>query len=156
MFLSVLGQLPLFAAVIDPANEPPTWIVVLTGVSLVFAILLILILVINLQGAIFKSIDRKKEEKAAQPKQQGDAVKAPSSGNDNISLAAVSGGAGVAAGAVPPEVVAIIAAAVAAAEEEAEGMAPAGTKAARGMNAAPKSRRGAWGNAGIVQSTEPF
>ncbi|MFR1808443.1 MAG: OadG family protein, partial [Pygmaiobacter massiliensis] len=78
--------------------EPSKWIVILTGITLVFAILVLLTLVIKLQGKIFTGIDRKKATEAA-------ASKAQPASSSSVANAAP---AGVAA-AVEPELVAAIA-----------------------------------------------
>ena len=50
--------------------EPSKWIVILTGITLVFAILVLLTFIIKVQGKIFTGIDRKKAAAAAEAKAQ--------------------------------------------------------------------------------------
>ena len=130
----LLAQAAGTAAEAAQVNEPPIPVVVVTGVVLVFAILVLLFLILQLEGRIFTSIDRKKGQKK-QPLQ-----------TDSL--------AGVLAAPAPklqsgisPEVVAAIAAAVAASS--------GGAYTLRSVKTVKKGR-GSWGFAGVIQSTEPF
>lgn len=76
MMLSALRQGALFAAS-NPADAIPIPVVVLTGISLVFAILFILILVVLLEGKIFTSLGKKKNAEAAQEQASPAPVAAP-------------------------------------------------------------------------------
>lgn len=134
MMLSALRQGALFAAS-NPADAIPIPVVVLTGISLVFAILFILILVVLLEGKIFTSLGKKKNAEAAQEQASPAPVAAPAP-----TAPAVEAG-------ISPEVVAAIAAAVA--------TASGGQYTLRAVSTSKKGR-GQWGLAGVVQSTEPF
>lgn len=122
------------------AQEPSSATVVLTGISLVFLILLILIAVILIQGKIFTSLDKKKQEK-----EKGEQAAAPVASVAAAAPATVP--APVIEAGIPPEVVAAIIAAVSASTDGAFTLR-AVTTTGRG--------RGSWGLAGVIQATEPF
>ena len=108
--------------------------VVLTSITLVFAMLVALCLIITLEGKIFDAINNKKNSKPAAPK----APAAPAAKADN--------------GSIPGEIIAAISAAVAS--------VCGGNAVIRGIKRVSKpaagSRRGAWGEAGVREHTTPF
>ena len=116
------------------ALEASDGTVVLTSITLVFAMLVALCLIITLEGKIFDAINNKKNNKPAAPK----ASAAPAAKADN--------------GSIPGEIIAAISAAVA---------TVCGDNAViRGIKRVSKpaagSRRGAWGDAGVREHTTPF
>lgn len=140
MLLSVLRLVSNAEATTDLVTkpEPSVLVVVATGLSLVFIILVLLTIVLSLEGKIFSSIDRKKKTPppASKPSvpQQPAAVPAP------VVAPVVQEG-------IPPEVVAAITAAVASIE--------GGRYTLRSVTASQKGR-GQWGLAGVISYTEPF
>lgn len=126
------------------ALEAADGTVVLTSITLVFAMLVALCLIITVEGKIFDAIKNKKNGTKAAPK-------APAA--QNIAKAAPAAPAAPAAdGSIPGEIVAAIAAAVASLGENLtiRGIHRVQKKTATG------SRRGAWGDAGVTQNTTPF
>lgn len=126
------------SAIVMLENEPGIATVVLSGISIVFAVLVLLYLLITLEGVIFKSIDEKKKGASApaQPKQQPKAaapVKAPAPQIQK---------------GIPGEVIAAIVAAITASEGS-------GKFSIRSIKRA-KTGRSAWGSAGVSSNTEPF
>ena len=113
------------------ALEASDGTVVLTSITLVFAMLVALCLIITLEGKIFDNINNKKNDKPAAPK-------APAAKADN--------------GSIPGEIIAAISAAVA--------TVCGGNAVIRGIKRVSKpaagSRRGAWGDAGVREHTTPF
>ena len=131
------------------ALEAADGTVVLTSITLVFAMLVALCLIITVEGKIFDAIKNKKNGTKAAPK----APAAPAAGAQNIAKAAPAAPAAPAAdGSIPGEIVAAIAAAVASLGENLtiRGIHRVQKKTATG------SRRGAWGDAGVTQNTTPF
>ena len=123
------------------ALEASDGTVVLTSITLVFAMLVALCLIITLEGKIFDNINNKKNGKPAAPKAPAaPAAKpaAPAAKADN--------------GSIPGEIIAAISAAVA--------MVCGGNAVIRGIKRVSKpaagSRRGAWGDAGVREHTTPF
>ena len=116
------------------ALEAADGTVVLTSITLVFAMLVALCLIITVEGKIFDAVKNKKNSTKAAPK----APAAPA--------------APAADGSIPGEIVAAIAAAVASLGENLtiRGIHRVQKKTATG------SRRGAWGDAGVTQNTTPF
>lgn len=116
------------------ALEAADGTVVLTSITLVFAMLVALCLIITVEGKIFDAIKNKKNGTKAAPK----APAAPA--------------APAADGSIPGEIVAAIAAAVTSLGENLtiRGIHRVQKKTATG------SRRGAWGDAGVTQNTTPF
>ena len=116
------------------ALEASDGTVVLTSITLVFAMLVALCLIITLEGKIFDAINNKKNNKPAAPK----ASAAPAAKADN--------------GSIPGEIIAAISAAVA--------TVCGGNAVIRGIKRVSKpaagSRRGAWGDAGVREHTTPF
>ena len=120
--------------------------VVITSVSLVFGMLVALCLIITLEGKIFDAMNAKKNppkapKAASAPKAAAPATKAEAP----VQAAAPAGG-------IPGEIIAAIAAAVA--SLEGEGAVIRGIR--RIAAPAAKSRRGAWGDAGVREHTTPF
>lgn len=129
------------------ALEAADGTVVLTSITLVFAMLVALCLIITVEGKIFDAIKNKKNGTKAAPA----APAAPAA--QNIAKAAPAAPAApVADGSIPGEIVAAIAAAVASLGENLtiRGIHRVQKKTATG------SRRGAWGDAGVTQNTTPF
>ena len=129
------------------ALEAADGTVVLTSITLVFAMLVALCLIITVEGKIFDAIKNKKNSTKAAPA----AGAAPAA--QNIAKAAPAAPAAPAAdGSIPGEIVAAIAAAVASLGENLtiRGIHRVQKKTATG------SRRGAWGDAGVTQNTTPF
>lgn len=129
------------------ALEAADGTVVLTSITLVFAMLVALCLIITVEGKIFDAIKNKKNGTKAAPA----APAAPAA--QNITKAAPAAPAAPAAdGSIPGEIVAAIAAAVASLGENLtiRGIHRVQKKTATG------SRRGAWGDAGVTQNTTPF
>jgi len=129
------------------ALEAADGTVVLTSITLVFAMLVALCLIITVEGKIFDAIKNKKNGTKAAPATPA----APAA--QNIAKAAPAAPAAPAAdGSIPGEIVAAIAAAVASLGENLtiRGIHRVQKKTATG------SRRGAWGDAGVTQNTTPF
>lgn len=129
------------------ALEAADGTVVLTSITLVFAMLVALCLIITVEGKIFDAVKNKKNSTKAAPA----APAAPVA--QNIAKAAPAAPAAPAAdGSIPGEIVAAIAAAVASLGENLtiRGIHRVQKKTATG------SRRGAWGDAGVTQNTTPF
>ena len=124
--------------------------VVITSVALVFGMLVALCLIITLEGKIFDAISVKKNP----PKAPKAADSAPRAAAPAPKPAASKAEAPVqaAAGGIPGEIIAAIAAAVA--SLEGEGAVIRGIR--RIAAPAAKSRRGAWGDAGVREHTTPF
>lgn len=145
--------------------EPSKWIVILTGITLVFAILVLLTFIIKVQGKIFTGIDRKKAAAAAEAKAQ------PAPAASAAAPVAVSA-APAAPAAVEPELVAAIAGAACANANAALGGVPgeivaAITAAVAAVSEGPfeilsitknkqKAGRSAWSRAAVRAYTEPF
>ena len=125
--------------------------VVITSVALVFGMLVALCLIITLEGKIFDAMNAKKNppkapKAASAPKAAAPAPKpAASKAEAPVQAAAPAGG-------IPGEIIAAIAAAVA--SLEGEGAVIRGIR--RIAAPAAKSRRGAWGDAGVREHTTPF
>lgn len=115
--------------------------VVLSGISIVFLALVLLILFVWLMDKVFKAVNgTKKKKEAPAPKEDIKAAPAPKA----VPAPVVEDG-------ISDEVVAVIAAAVAAmGAESGKTFRLAGVKRSSG------SRRGAWGNAGAAENTRPF
>mgnify|MGYP001337795313 CR=1 FL=1 len=126
------------------ALEAADGTVVLTSITLVFAMLVALCLIITVEGKIFDAIKNKKNGTKAAPK-------APAAQN-TAKAAPAAPAAPAADGSIPGEIVAAIAAAVASLGENLtiRGIHRVQKKTATG------SRRGAWGDAGVTQNTTPF
>ena len=120
--------------------------VVITSVALVFGMLVALCLIITLEGKIFDAMNAKKNPPKA-PK----AASAPKAAAPAPKPAAPKAEAPVQA-AAPAGGIPAIAAAVA--SLEGEGAVIRGIR--RIAAPAAKSRRGAWGDAGVREHTTPF
>lgn len=121
-------------------QEPSNTVVVMTGLGLVFSILIVLTLILTLQGKLFASMDAKKKvenKPGAEPMQPAMARPEPPA---PAPVPVVQDG-------IPPEVVAAIAAAVA----QIEG----GRYTLRTVSTVQQGR-GQWGLAGVISYTEPF
>lgn len=120
------------------ALEASDGTVVLTSITLVFAMLVALCLIITLEGKIFDNINNKKNGKPAAPKAPAAKPAAPAAKADN--------------GSIPGEIIAAISAAVA--------TVCGGNAVIRGIKRVSKPaagfRRGAWGDAGVREHTTPF
>ena len=129
------------------ALEASDGTVVLTSITLVFAMLVALCLIITLEGKIFDNINNKKNDKPAAPK-------APAAPAAKAALAAKPAAPAAKAdnGSIPGEIIAAISAAVAS--------VCGGNAVIRGIKRVSKpaagSRRGAWGDAGVREHTTPF
>ena len=118
--------------------------VVLTSITLVFAMLVALCLIITLEGKIFDALNNKKNNKPAAPK--APAAKAAPAAKPTAPVAKADNGA------IPGEIIAAISAAVA--EVMGSNAVIRGIK--RITKPAAGSRRGAWGEAGVREHTTPF
>ena len=118
--------------------------VVLTSITLVFAMLVALCLIITLEGKIFDALNNKKNNKPAAPK--APAAKASPAAKPAAPVAKADNGA------IPGEIIAAISAAVA--EVMGSNAVIRGIK--RITKPAAGSRRGAWGEAGVREHTTPF
>ena len=129
------------------ALEASDGTVVLTSITLVFAMLVALCLIITLEGKIFDNINNKKNGKPAAPK-------APAAPAAKVAPAAKPAAPAAKAdnGSIPGEIIAAISAAVAS--------VCGGNAVIRGIKRVSKpaagSRRGAWGDAGVREHTTPF
>ena len=129
------------------ALEASDGTVVLTSITLVFAMLVALCLIITLEGKIFDNINNKKNDKPAAPK-------APAAPAATAAPAAKPAAPAAKAdnGSIPGEIIAAISAAVA--------TVCGGNAVIRGIKRVSKpaagSRRGAWGDAGVREHTTPF
>ena len=129
------------------ALEATDGTVVLTSITLVFAMLVALCLIITLEGKIFDNINNKKNGKPAAPKAPAaPAAKAASAAKPAAPAAKADNGS------IPGEIIAAISAAVA--------TVCGGNAVIRGIKRVSKpaagSRRGAWGDAGVREHTTPF
>ena len=123
--------------------------VVLTSITLVFAMLVALCLIITLEGKIFDAINNKKNNKSAAPKAPAaPAAKAFPAAKPAAPVAKADNGS------IPGEIIAAISAAVAAVV--GEGAVIHGIRRVTKKSAAAGSRRGAWGEAGVREHTTPF
>lgn len=129
------------------ALEASDGTVVLTSITLVFAMLVALCLIITLEGKIFDNINNKKNGKPAAPKAPAaTAAKAAPAAKPAAPAAKADNGS------IPGEIIAAISAAVAS--------VCGGNAVIRGIKRVSKpaagSRRGAWGDAGVREHTAPF
>ena len=123
------------------ALEASDGTVVLTSITLVFAMLIALCLIITLEGKLFDL----KNKKPADPKPQAPAAPAPAAKPVAPAAKADNGG-------IPGEVIAAISAAVA--TVMGSGAVIHGIR--RVSKPAAGSRRGSWGDAGVREHTTPF
>ena len=125
------------------ALEAADGTVVLTSITLVFAMLVALCLIITVEGKLFDSLNNKKNPKPATKKADKPAA-APAAKPAAAPAPKTEGG-------IPGEIIAAISAAVA--------TVVGGNAVIRGIKRIPKnggSRRGAWGDAGVQEHTTPF
>ena len=119
-------------------------VVTITGIVLVFLILILLMAIITLEGKIFDNINNKKNGKPAAP--EAPAAKAAPAAKPAAPAAKADNGS------IPGEIIAAISAAVA--------TVCGGNAVIRGIKRVSKpaagSRRGAWGDAGVREHTTPF
>ncbi len=119
-----------------------------TSVVLVFALLVALCIIVMLEGKLFELLSKKREN-AARAQLAQSAPAAPKAAAPAPAPAAPAAPA-VEAG-IPGEVVAAIAAAVYCLEGSAVTV-----RSVRRLPQPAASRRGAWGDAGVRQNTQPF
>ena len=129
------------------ALEASDGTVVLTSITLVFAMLVALCLIITLEGKLFDL----KNNKPAQPKPQAPAAPAAKAAPAPVAKPAAPA-AKAENGGIPGEVIAAISAAVA--TVMGSGAVIHGIR--RVSKPAAGSRRGTWGDAGVREHTTPF
>lgn len=129
-----------------------------TSLVLVFGLLVALCLIITLEGKLFDSFnDKDSAKKRAKAMDElkdelnKSAQKKPAAPAARAAVSAPAAPAPVVETGIPGEVVAVISAAI----YSMEG-GHAVVREIRRMPQAGGSRRGAWGDAGVVQSTRPF
>lgn len=121
-----------------------------TSLVLVFGLLILLCLIITLEGKIFDSINAKKRAQAKDALHVGDKP-APAVVSAPAQVAPAPAPAPAVEGGISGEIVAAISAAV----YYTEGA----NVTVRGIRRLPQpgaSRRGVWGDAGVLQNTRPF
>ena len=121
------------------ALEAADGTVVLTSITLVFAMLVALCLIITVEGKLFDTLNNKKNPKPA-PKKESKPAAAPA--------AKPAAPAPKTEGGIPGEIIAAISAAVS--------TVVGGNAVIRGIPKNGGSRRGAWGDAGVQEHTTPF
>ncbi len=178
MGLFAAGQITTNAIAAVPvvaSSDPSIPVVIFTGLTLVFGILILLYLVLLLQGKIFSALDRKKQEqekekaekaaeqkKAQMPPEQSvakeTALKESVEPEMVAAIAAATAGAIEVQDGVSPEVVAAIAAAVHECSEGQYAVQSVGMAGGAAYEPIPtkSERRGRWGMAGVMSNTEPF
>lgn len=129
------------------ALEASDGTVVLTSITLVFAMLIALCLIITLEGKLFDL----KNNKPAKPKPQAPAAPAAKAAPAPTAKPAATA-AKADNGGIPGEVIAAISAAVA--TVMGSGAVIHGIR--RVSKPAAGSRRGSWGDAGVREHTTPF
>ena len=125
-----------------------------TSLVLVFGLLVALCLIITLEGKLFDSFNDKdgaKKRAKAMDELNKSAQKKTAAPAARAAVSAPAAPAPVVETGIPGEVVAVISAAI----YSMEG-GHAVVREIRRMPQAGGSRRGAWGDAGVVQSTRPF
>ncbi len=126
-----------------------------TSLVLVFGLLIALCLIITFEGKVFDSINdknRAKERAKAMDELHNSAPRAPHAPAARAAAAPVSPAPSPAVEAgIPGEVVAAISAAIYS-MEGSHGV----IREIRRVPQSGGSRRGAWGDAGVIQSTRPF
>ncbi|WP_367925999.1 OadG family transporter subunit [uncultured Ruthenibacterium sp.] len=132
--------LTVAAAMNNLEGEPSVGVVVVTGLVLVFGVLILLYLIITLEGVIFSSIDKKKAEKTAKAKNAAPVEKAP--------VVQPIAKAPVVEAGIPEEVVAAIVASIACMD--------GGNRYTLRSLKRVKTGRNAWAQAGVASYTDPF
>lgn len=112
-------------------------VVMLTGITLVFAILVLLMFIITIEGKLFDKANEKKIRKAEQSVVPGQKEPAPAANAVQQPAPAVEAG-------IPAEIVAVIAAAISA--------MTGGKYTLRAVRRASNN----WGRAGVNDTTSPF
>lgn len=125
--------------------------VVLTSITLVFGMLVALCLIITLEGKIFDAANARKNGTPKAPKVEAKPAAPASKAAAPVKAAAPAPAAPAVEGGIPGEIIAAIAATVASLDE---GLTIRGIRRAQKPKAG--SRRGVWGDAGVVQNTTPF
>ncbi len=139
----------IVAVVHATESAPSIPVVIGTGLTLVFGILIILYVVLLVQGKIFSKIDKAKQEQetaTVAPVQN-----MPQQNNPVQNTPVVEEG-------ISPEVVAAIAAAVTEFSEgqcKVQSVCHANTDTNKPLSA-KSERRGRWGLAGVMSDTEPY
>lgn len=136
--LNHLLRLAASTATTATSEDPSMMVVVVTGLVLVFAILVLLYALLTLEGKLFVNLDKKRAEKKTENTAEI---------NTPVNPAPVLPVAPQIEAGIPPEVVAAIAAAVASIE--------GGKYTLRAVNTQQRGR-GQWGLAGVISYTEPF
>lgn len=121
--------------------------VVITGMSVVFIGLVLLVLFVSIYGGLFNKANQKKKEKQEAEKQAAEAEKAKKTENKPVQPAV---NATAATDGIEEEIVAVIAAAVAAIGEKS------GKKLVVKSIKRSVSQRDPWAAAGLVDNTRPF
>ncbi len=121
--------------------------VVITGMSVVFIGLVLLVLFVSIYGGLFNKANQKKKEKQEAEKQAAEAEKAKKTENKPVQSAV---NAPAATDGIEEEIVAVIAAAVAAIGEKS------GKKLVVKSIKRSVSQRDPWAAAGLVDNTRPF
>ncbi len=116
--------------------------VVITGLVVVFAVLVILVLLCSIMGSVFKSMNSKKDSKPEAPKPEKKA-------EISRTAAPMKAAAPVVEAGIPGEVVAAISAAVSCMMGSNQAFAVRKISRAKGG-------RPAWNAAGIAENTHPF
>ena len=125
-----------------------------TSLVLVFGLLIALCLIITLEGKLFDSFNDKNSAKTRQQAMSelhSSAPSAPPAPNVHSAAIAAPAPAPAVEAGIPGEVVAAISAAIFSLEG-----GQAVVREIRRIPTAGGSRRGAWGDAGVIQSTRPF
>ena len=122
--------------------------VVITGLSVVFIGLILLVLFVSIYGAIFNKANKKKKEKEEAAKKAAEAEKAKQA--ESKKPAAPAAKAPVVEDGIEEEIVAVISAAVAAMS------AQSGKKLVVRSVKRSVSQRDPWAAAGLADNTRPF
>lgn len=143
--LSAAGAVTANTAETNPA------IVVITGLVLVFAILVLLTLIFTLTGKLFSAMDTKRKAKEEAAKTVQEAAAAAPMPAAAPAVAPPQAAPTVQPG-IPPEVIAAISAAVASIDDGRYTLQSVTTTPAP----PPQKGRSQWGLAGVISYTEPF
>lgn len=120
--------------------------VVVTGISVVFIGLILLIILVSIYGKIFEAINARADAKAQAEKE----AKAAEAAAVKTETAAPAAGAPVVESGIEEETVAVIMAAISAMS------AGTGKKMVLKSVKTAKPQRPAWSTAGIIENTRPF